>query len=467
MTRLPNTEVPFRPFPQAGALATVEACLDRIRELNPQLNALLSVDEVGARRRAEECDAAAQHGNHFGVLHGMPIVLKDNIDVEGFVTSNGSPATARTPTADSVAAARLRASGAILLAKANLDEFALGATGTNAHFGRCANPWDPERVPGGSSGGSAAAVSAAMCLGAIGTDTSGSVRTPSALNGLVGLRPSRGAIPVTGTTPVSPFLDTVGPMARSAVDVMRLFLAMAGDGERTDRRGPARGVDVSSATADLTGLSIGVPADFFFDQCDSEVTNRVQVAIDVLRSRGARVTQVRLPDARPAHAHLSRMMLAEAYEYHRPRLQSEPDSYGPDVRRRILSGSEIDGVDYAESRKWAAQWASDVRAVFGTYDVLVSPTVPMPAPRLADFGSPLEATARLTGLTYGWTLAAGPIMTVPCGLVSGLPVGMQLIADLNREDLLFRTAIAYQEYTSWHRMWPQLVAATQPAQSMS
>ncbi|MCU1657318.1 MAG: amidase, partial [Pseudonocardiales bacterium] len=154
MTRLPKTEAAFRPFPQAGALATVEACLDRIRELNPQLNALLSVEEVGARRRAEECDAAAQHGNQLGVLHGMPIVLKDNIDVEGFVTSNGSPATARTPTVDSVAAARLRASGAILLGKAHLDEFALGATGTNAHFGRCANPWDPERVPGGSSGGS-------------------------------------------------------------------------------------------------------------------------------------------------------------------------------------------------------------------------------------------------------------------------------------------------------------------------
>jgi aspartyl-tRNA(Asn)/glutamyl-tRNA(Gln) amidotransferase subunit A len=161
------------------------------------------------------------------------------------------------------------------------------------------------------------------------------------------------------------------------------------------------------------------------------------------------------------------MMLADAYEYHRPRLESQPDSYGPDVRRRILSGSDIDGVDYAESRKWAAQWASDIRAVFDTYDVLVSPTVQMPAPRLADFGDPLEATARLTRLTYAWTLTAGPIMTVPCGLVTGLPVGMQLIADLNREDLLFRTAIAYQECTSWHRMWPQLLAATHPAHSMS
>jgi aspartyl-tRNA(Asn)/glutamyl-tRNA(Gln) amidotransferase subunit A len=272
---------------------------------------------------------------------------------------------------------------------------------------------------------------------------------------------------VTGTTPVSPFLDTVGPMARSAVDVMRLYVAMAGDGEQAHRRGPARAVDVSSATADLTGLSIGIPADYFFDECDSDVRDCVQAAIDVLRSRGALVEQVQLPDARPAHGHLSRMMLSDAYEYHRPRLESEPDSYGPDVRRRILAGAGIDGVDYAESRKWAMQWGADIRAVFGKYDVLVSPTVPMPAPRLADFASPLEMTAQLTRLTYAWTLTAGPIITVPCGLIGGLPVGMQLVADLHREDLLFRTAIAYQEYTSWHRMWPQLVTATHSAQFMS
>jgi aspartyl-tRNA(Asn)/glutamyl-tRNA(Gln) amidotransferase subunit A len=459
------TETTPSPFPQAGAVATVEACLDRIQELNPQLNALLSIDADGARRRAAECDAASQHGHQLGVLHGMPIVLKDNIDVQGFVTSNGSPATARTPVTDSVAAARLRASGAILLAKANLDEFALGATGMNVHFGRCANPWDLERVPGGSSGGSAAAVSAAMCLGAIGTDTSGSVRTPSAVNGVVGLRPSFGAVPVTGTTPVSPFLDTVGPIARTAVDVMRLFLAMAGDGGHPARRGASPGIDVSSATADLTGLRIGVPTAYFFDECDPDVSTSVLDALEVLRSRGALVTHVQLPDAGPAHTHLSRMMLADGYEYHRSRLETEAHTYGPDVRRRLLVGSDVDGFEYAESRKWALQWASEIRAVFGEYDVLVSPTVPIPAPRLTDFGSPLELTARLTRLTYAWTLTAGPIMSVPCGLVRGLPVGMQLVADRHREDLLFRTAIAYQQDTAWHRIWPQLLDPTQPALS--
>jgi aspartyl-tRNA(Asn)/glutamyl-tRNA(Gln) amidotransferase subunit A len=167
--------------------------------------------------------------------------------------------------------------------------------------------------------------------------------------------------------------------------------------------------------------------------------------------------EVILPDAAPAHAHLSRMMLADAYEFHRPRLTAEPTTYGADVRRRILAGSEVSGVEYSEARKWAEQWSADIRATLREVDVLVSPTVPSPAPRLADFGSPLEATAKLTRLTYPWTLTAGPIISIPCGFVDGLPVGMQVVADEHREDLLLRVGVSYQQDTTWHRVWPQLV----------
>jgi aspartyl-tRNA(Asn)/glutamyl-tRNA(Gln) amidotransferase subunit A len=457
MAAVQATDPVWRPFPVAGATATVEACLERIRALNPVLNALITVDEEAALERARECDDLGAHGQHLGVLHGMPVVVKDNIDAVGFPTSSGSPAVERHPETDATAVARLRAAGAVIVGKANLDEFALGAMGINAHFGRCRNPWDPGRVPGGSSGGSAVAVAAALCIGALGTDTSGSVRTPAALNGLVGLRPSKGRVPLTGTTPVSPFFDTVGPMARSAVDVLRLFLAIAGDSTTTPAALHPQGLDVVSAMRDLVGLRIGVPKEFFFEECHPQVEDRVRAAIQVLQDGGATVVEVDLPDAEPAHAHLSHMMLADAYQFHHERLASEPATYGPDVRRRILAGKDVSGADYSAGRSWAAHWSSQVRATFRDVDVLISPTVPRPAPCLEDFADTLAATAHLTHYSYAWTLADVPIISVPCGFVDGLPVGMQVIADHFREDLLLRVAVNYQHATTWHQAWPDMI----------
>jgi aspartyl-tRNA(Asn)/glutamyl-tRNA(Gln) amidotransferase subunit A len=294
-----------------------------------------------------------------------------------------------------------------------------------------------------------------MAVGGIGTDTSGSVRTPSALNGLVGLRPSLHRIPVTGTTPVSPFFDTIGPMARSAVDVLRLYTTMAGPISTGFAK--LEGTDMSAVMRGVEGLRIGVPSVFFFEQCDPQVTVRVTEALQVLQAQGASIVEVGLPDAAPGHAHLSTMMLADAYEFHRARLTTEPGTYGADVRRRILAGSVVSGVDYSEARKWADHWSAEIRSTLREVDVLVSPTVPVPAPRLADFDNSLEATANLTRLTYAWTLMAGPIISIPCGFVYGLPVGMQVVGDEDREDLLLRVAISYQHDTSWHRVWPEIV----------
>lgn len=446
-------EAGWGPFPSGDSLATVEACLRRIRDLDPTVNAMISVDEEGARGQAVRCDELAAHGQRLGVLHGMPVVVKDNIDAVGFPTSSGSPAAERQPTADATAVARLRAAGAIIVGKANLDEFALGGAGINVHFGRCRNPWDPDRVSGGSSGGPAAAVAAGLCIGALGTDTSGSIRTPSALTGLVGLRPTPGLVPLDGTTPVSPFLDTIGPMARSAVDVLRLLLAIGGDSATA----ASGGLEVASVMRDLAGLRVGVPRAFFFDEVHSQLKARVFDAIRQLEVCGATVIEVDLPDAEPAHAQLSRIMLADAYAFHAARLASEPESYGPDVRRRILAGADVRGSEYSAARSWAARWSADVRAAFADVDVLVSPTTPSPAPRLEDFGDTLEATAHLTRFSYAWTLAGVPAISVPCGFVDGLPVGLQVVADQYREDLLLRVAVNYQRTTEWHRSWPDLV----------
>ena len=448
-----ETDPGWRPFTPGGATATVRACLDRIEALNPVVNALISVAGKAALAAAEACDDQLAHGQHTGILHGMPVVVKDNIDVAGMTTSNGSPAYATLPERDAPVIERLRRAGAIVVGKANLDEFALGAVGANVHFGRCRNPWDPDRVPGGSSGGSAAAVAAAMSVAAIGTDTSGSVRTPAALTGVVGLRPSPGRIPLDGVTPLSPFLDTVGSMARTAADVLRLFLAMADAGTP----GGPGGLDVVSAMRELAGVRIGLPGGYFMKDVHPGVAAAVTTAVDVLREGGAGVVDVALPDPGPAHAQLSRMMLADAYEFHSARLASKPDTYGPEVRKRILRGHDVSGRAYSAARRWGADWARAVRAALAEVDVLISPTCPVPAPRLTEYADTIEATAAVTRFTYPWTLAGVPAMSVPCGFVGRVPVGMQLVAQPHREDLLFRVAMNYQRFTAWHQEWPELV----------
>lgn len=459
MAVLHTTDPVRAPFPSGGAAAVIGACLERIEALDLILNAMVHVDGQAALATAAECDELSAHGQQRGLLHGMPVVVKDNIDTAGAPTTSGSPAVTRTPDRDAPAIGRLRQAGAIILGKANLDEFALGATGVNAHLGRCRNPWDPKRVPGGSSGGPAAAVAAGMSIGGVGTDTSGSVRTPAALTGLVGLRPSRGRIPLGGITPVSPFLDTVGPMARTAVDVLRMFLAMAG---HTERPG-AGAVDVASAMHGLRGLRVGIPRGYFAQECDPQVAERVAIAAGVLRDLGAVLVDISLPDPAPAHAQLSRLMLADAYRFHRDRLAKEPDTYGRDVRTRILAGREVSGAEYSDARAWADSWSRAVRAAFTDVEVMMSPTTPQPAPRPTDFTDSLTATARLTRFTYPWTLAAVPVISIPCGFVDGLPVGMQVVADHHREDLLFRVAIDYQRATTWHREWPADVLRPLPS----
>lgn len=438
--------------PQGSARERVEAFLGRIERANDELCALITVLADQALAAAARCDEIAAGGGNLGPLHGTVVVLKDNIDVAGAPTTGGSAFFAgRIPTAHATVVERLRAAGAIVLAKANLAEFALGGTTQNAHYGTTRNPWDVTRVAGGSSGGSAAAVAAGLADAALGSDTGGSVRLPAAVTGLVGLRPTVGRVPNRGTIPLSPLFDAVGPMAHDAAGVARLLAAIEGHdpADETSIAGPADDAHIfSQLTHGIEGLRIGVPRAFFFDDLHPEVASAVEAAIEVLAALGAHVEEVSLEGAELAQAHTQVIVTADGAAYHASRLAEAPERLGPDVLVRLRRGQDASAVHYADALAFRRRWSHQVAGVLQRIDLLATPTVPVPASSVD--GDPLEETARLLRLTNHWALAGLPAVSVPCGFAGGVPTGLQLAARPWHDGLLLRTAHAYQQATDWH-----------------
>ena len=329
--------------PVAGAAGDVRRCLEHVRVYDGDVNAVITVVDDPARVEAAAADAAAGEGRSLGPLHGMPVMLKDNIATAGIRTTSGSKLFADSvPAVDAEVVRRLKRAGAIVVGKTNMAELALGGTTQNHHFGRCRNPWDLERVPGGSSGGSAAAVASEMCAGALGTDTGGSIRIPAALTGVAGLRPTVGRVSNRGTTPVSPTLDTVGPIARRVVDVARLFAVIAGDDGQDSSPAAQTPADLLPALDEpIDGVRIGLPARFCFDRLHPEVDDAVRVAAKTLERLGAELRDVDLPEIEPAFAAARGMIIADAAAVHRERLARRPDDFGPDVREWLRDGAAI------------------------------------------------------------------------------------------------------------------------------
>ncbi len=440
-----------------GSSDVTESYLDMIRCLDSEVGAFVTVDAEGALEQARAADTALAGGQTLGPLHGLPIALKDNIDTAGLRTTVGSAFFAeRVPEADAEVTRRLRQAGAVVLGKVTLHEFAYGATNDNPHFGSCRNPWDLGRVPGGSSGGSGAAVAAGLCAAALGTDTGGSVRIPAALNGVSGLRPSHGRVSIRGVFPITWTFDTVGPIAHAVSDLAALLEALAGYDSLdphcadapTDAYGEAleRGVD---------GLRIGVPRNFFFEQVDADIVRLVRAAADVLAAAGATLEEIELPEAGAAVDIATTIIRAEAFAIHRRRLAEAPDRFGEDVRRRLLLGEQVTGADYGEQRERARVWRRTVERAFEQVDLILSPTTGTTAP--AAGSEMIETTQRLVRLTYGWSLAGLPALSIPCGFSdTGLPVGLQLAAGRFREATLLQAGAAYQRETDWHLRRPVL-----------
>lgn len=451
-----------------GALSPVElteALLDRIAQLNPRLNAYIQVTAEEARREAR----AAEHrlaawrrstGAPPPSLLGVPLALKDLFDVRGLPTTAGSPIrTQALAEEDAAVTARLRAAGAVLLGKLNLHEWALGVTTVNPHFGPARNPWDPDRISGGSSGGSAAAIAARLCLGSVGSDTGGSARIPAALCGVVGLKPTYGRISLRGAIPLSWSLDHAGPMGPSVRDVALLLQALAGYDADDPASANVPVDDYLSLDQSVAGLRLGVPVGYFFDDLHPEVETAVRAAIEELARLGMDIREVHLSEAEVAREASNVILLCEAFAYHRDRLRERPEAFGEDVRTRLQAGASMSGSDYALARRTQVVWGRQLDRLFEQVDILATPTTPIPAPRIEEStaAGAVSAAFHLARLTRPFNLAGVPALSLPCGFTqSGLPIGLQLISRAWSEATLLRVAHAYEQVTPWHTRFPAL-----------
>jgi aspartyl-tRNA(Asn)/glutamyl-tRNA(Gln) amidotransferase subunit A len=450
---------------EVSAVELAETCLARIEDYQPRINAFFSLTADLALADARLVDAARARGERLP-LDGMPIAVKDNIDVGGAKTTVGSRFFAdRVAEQDSEVVRRLRAAGAVVVGKSALHEFVYGVTCNNPFYGPTRNPWNVERIPGGSSGGSGAALAADLCIGALGSDTGGSVRIPAALNGVTGLRTTFGGVSNRGVFPISWSFDTVGPMARSALDVARLFRFMAAyDAEdpravEHEHQDPERDLDKGVA-----GLHIGIPSNYFFEDLEPEIEAHVRKAADVMADLGAEVFEVNVPGAEFANQICTLIIRADALALHQERYRTQPELFGEDILRRLKLGEQVSGADYSAMIQQMYEWRNAIRSKFGSVDLILSPTSNAVAPPIAT-SEMIATTAQMTRFTYPWSLAHLPAISLPCGISGdGLPIGVQLAAGPWNESLLLRAGVAYQLVTSWHQRRPP---TAEPANSAS
>lgn len=442
---------------ELSAVELTKDCLARIQKLNPALNAFITVTAEVALQQASEADAEILRGKWRGPLHGIPIALKDLIDVAGSHTTAASAQFKdRMATADAEIVRRLRAAGAVLLGKNNLHECAYGGSSLISYFGEPRNPWDAGRITGGSSGGSAAAVAAGMCVAAIGTDTAGSVREPPALCGVVGLKPTYGRVSVRGVLPLSASLDHVGTITRRVGDAAIVLQAIAGYDAQDAYSADAPVDDYITEMAQTKPIRIGVPRNFFYEDLDPEVAAAVEEALIVLRTLASesRDIKVDVPTDRTLQS-------AESYACHREFVARSPELYQPETLRRIRSGENVSPRQRENARRELQTLRTDARKLFANVDVLVTPATPIPAPEIAEFKkNPDELRPRellLLRNTRPFNVWGVPAISVPCGFTkAGLPIGLQIAGLPWEEATVLRLAHAYEQATDWHKCEPTI-----------
>jgi aspartyl-tRNA(Asn)/glutamyl-tRNA(Gln) amidotransferase subunit A len=433
-------------------------CLSRIEKLNPMLNAFITVTAESALMQARAAEAEILRGNWRGPLHGIPLALKDLIDTGGIRTTAGSALFKdRIPEKDAEVVRRLKDVGAVLLGKQTLHEFAYGGSSMISHYDEVHNPWDPARIAGGSSGGSAASVAAGLGYGAIGTDTAGSVREPAALCGVVGLKPTYGRISGRGVIPLSMSLDHVGPIARTVSDAAVILQAIAGyDANDASSVNVPVGNYLAAIHDGSMPVKIGVPRKFFYEDLDAEVASAVEEALGTLRALGSDLFEIVIdvPTDRKLQA-------AESYAYHREFVSKSPELYQPETLRRIRTGESISTAQMEQAARELKQIRSEIGRVFEDVDFLVAPTTPIPAPAIDDLKRDPDALRpcelvllRNTRPANVWGL---PAISIPCGFTRvGLPIGLQIIGPHWQEDRVLQLAYAYEQATNWHKRSPRL-----------
>lgn len=445
----------------ASPVDLTRACLQRIAKYNPALNAFITItNDVTSDQAlvtAREMEAEQHGGKWRGPLHGIPIALKDNIDTAGIRTTAASGLFKdRVPSEDAEVVRRLKNAGAVILGKLNLHEFAYGGTSDVSYFGAVHNPWALRHIAGGSSGGSAAATSADLCFGSLGTDTAGSVRIPSSYCGVAGFKPTYGRASLRGIIPLSWTLDHVGPICKTVEDAGLMLSAIAGYDQLDPASVDLPVPDYSRAFMMATSkLRLGIPRSPFFENLDPEVAKAVQTAIGVLAKLTKSVNDTALP---PVAQLVLPIIGVEAYAYHSKWIAKSPDKYQPFTRDRIMQfAAGVTPSAYAEALRQTYLVRRQIAKTFSTVDLLVTPTMPHPAEAFAEsknfdrFGLQNTSPFDVLGL---------PTISVPCGFTaSGLPIGMQISGAPFAELAVLALAHAYERETEWHKKRPPLKPA--------
>lgn len=434
-----------------SSVELTQACLERIERLNPTLNTFAKVTAHEALFQAKRRDEERHQGQGRGPLHGIPIALKDNIDTAGVRTTAASAQFAhRVPDEDAEVVRQLKNDGAVILGKLNLHEFAYGTTSLVSHYGPVRNPWDPERIAGGSSGGSAAAVAAGLCYGALGTDTAGSIRLPAACCGIVGLKPTAGLVSARGVIPLSWTFDHVGPMCRTVEDTALLLTALAG----YDPQDPAsERMELENywgaLRRDMAGLRIGV-LDEFVPLPEAQASWKD--AVEVFRSLGATVEQAQLPpDTNAAYLPL---FMAEVWAYHADLYEQFPERYQPETRARLENQTPVTAAQYIEARHALIRVRRAIEDTFTQFDALIAPTTPGAAPLIRECRHPLSLSPEFT---RPFNTLGLPAISIPYGFTQdGLPLGLQIAGPRGGDATVLALAHAYEQATDWHTRRPLL-----------
>lgn len=422
------------------AVDSVAECLERIARFDGRLHAFITVLSETAMAEARVLDSEREAGRLRGALHGMPVAIKDNIDTCGVRTTAASALFLdRTPETDAEVVRRLKAAGAIVIGKTNMQEFGLGSTSVDSHFGPVLNPWDMERYAGGSSGGSACAVAAGMAQAALGTDTGGSVRTPAAYCGVVGLKPTYGVTPMGGIIPAKQSLDHCGPIARTVAEAASLHDVLAG---------------TRTVLGPVGMLRVGVPRDPFFEELDAPVAVAVERAIRTIAHLTESVRDVQLPPTD------SISLAGETFAYHQQFWKQRPDAYTAHARRAIEIDSQASLAGYIQSRWRLEQLRREIDGAFAECDVVVLPTRRKMPETVAEYLERDALGGSVAENTGAFNIYGVPAVSIPCGFSSdGLPVGLTIAGPRHSEARILSLALAYERATEWHQAVPPLASA--------
>ncbi|MGH1485311.1 MAG: amidase [Cellvibrionaceae bacterium] len=441
-----------------SSVELMQACLAKIAKIDKSINAFVTVDPEAALNKAQELDGFAQKGRYAGALHGIPIAVKDNYMTADMPTTAGSKVQVEKTDRDAKVVAKLREAGAIIIGKTNMHEWAYGATNNLSHYGAVKNPWNLEHISGGSSGGSGAALAARLVPGALGSDTGGSIRIPSAACGVSGLKPTYGRVSRDGVLPLSWSLDVAGPMARSAKDLAVMFSAISDDDstifnkkENTflhENKDVLKGLKIARITGDRLNYS-------------NEVAKSFDDVLSLIESHQAEVSEVRIKDGYIGFASWDAILHSEATTYHQEVLDKCAGDYFSSTRVHLEAGRYVSATDYLKAQQFRGVFSKQFEEIFSKYQLIALPTLPVLAPKenqqAVCFGeTEISAQDSMTYLAWVASLTGLPAVSIPCGFDNGLPIGLSLIGPPNSEMWLLNIAHAIQQVSQWHLQKPSL-----------